>query len=152
MSDTRSDQIAKDCLYDDAGDFCYTHETNINSDGSCPGPDPINGYTVTSANAARERFERHDNKPTEHRYTSGGIADITRELLTVDLDRLSRDHYSDEINSSCDGCRRAALIAAKLRDGISFNAPQSPRAAAISAGMTAANARRRVRDGRVVGE
>lgn len=93
------------CVYDDGGSFCYTHETEANRDGSCPGFDPINA----------------EKGPGDHTIVDGldvtplvGIADIVRGLLETEHDRLMRDHYDDDVRAACDGCRHAAIIARTL--------------------------------------
>ena len=69
-----------------------------------------------------------------------GIADITRELLTAERDRLAVDHYTAPRYADCDDCRRASLIQSKLDEGIAFITPDR---AAVTPGIALDQVERR---------
>ena len=62
-----------------------------------------------------------------------GIADIVRDLLETEYDRLLTDHYGDDVTAECDGCRKAAIIGRTLATVISVGGVESINAAACVA-------------------
>ena len=46
---------------------------------------------------------------------SAESADILRDLLTFERDRLLNDHYDDDTDAACDGCARLARVVTLLR-------------------------------------